>query len=262
MVGQDRIIEIINKLSIDTFPRTLMLEGDDGCGKHTLCSIIGKKLGLDCVDITNSLTLDTIWDICEKVEPYIYIIDTKSISIREENVVLKFLEEPLKNAFIIVLCTRRDLLLDTIQNRCVVWTLDKYTKDTLGQFLPNENESKDFILELCNTPGQVIKMCQEDVLSMKNLAVKIFLNIGHATLPNTLTLLNHVAFKGEKDKFDYNVFFTILLHSAYTLVKENKVTDTIYSETKALIEKCHTKSINIEYLFANYLVTIRQLARG
>ena len=128
MNEQLKISKLLEKLTIDTFPRTLMLLGEKGCGKHTLLKIISDKFNLKVNDITGTISLDTIQQIQLTVEPAIYVIDCNTIKVRDENIILKFLEEPLKNSFIILLCEYKEGLLPTILNRCQIWQFESYSE--------------------------------------------------------------------------------------------------------------------------------------
>ena len=116
--GQETILNRISRLNLDTFPRTLMLLGESGSGKHSIVNIIQNTFNLRSEDITEKISLDLLDEIYRRVEPYIYIISINSISIKEENTILKFLEEPLKNSYIILLADCKDGILPTILNRC------------------------------------------------------------------------------------------------------------------------------------------------
>ena len=73
MIGQINLINKLNKYSIDTFPRTTLLIGDKGSGKHLICDYISKnilKLPLyELKDLSNEL----ITEINLSSNPYIYI---------------------------------------------------------------------------------------------------------------------------------------------------------------------------------------------
>ena len=74
ITGQEKICNLIEKSTLDTFPRSLILVGPSGAGKHLICNEISLKFGLHIFDITNLLDLSTIDEIYQKVEPFIYII--------------------------------------------------------------------------------------------------------------------------------------------------------------------------------------------
>ena len=75
MIGQEKLINQIDKLTLDTFPHSTMLVGDLGSGKHTICDYITNKFGLPKFDITDKISQETIEEIYTKVEPIFYIID-------------------------------------------------------------------------------------------------------------------------------------------------------------------------------------------
>ena len=101
--GQEKICNRIDSLTLDQFPRSLMLVGAKGSGKHLLVDYISHKFNLTTIDITTTLDQESIEELYNRAEPYLYIIRTNQISVKEENAILKFLEEPLKNSYIILL---------------------------------------------------------------------------------------------------------------------------------------------------------------
>ena len=67
MVGQVKLLQLIDRyIDTGTLPRTLLLEGDYGCGKHTVTSYISEKLGLPVLDITETLSLELLEQITLK----------------------------------------------------------------------------------------------------------------------------------------------------------------------------------------------------
>ena len=262
MVGQKRLLQEIDRLNLSTFPRTLMLTGAVGSGRHLLCGVIAKKLGLDLIDITNQLTLDTITKITETVEPHIYLIDLAETTVREQNIILKFIEEPLKNAYVIVIKTPELVVLSTTQNRCVEWSMEFYSMSELqGFFATNDKELELLIWEIARTPGQVIKYQQEPIKEMFALCEKICDNIGNATLPNTLTLLDKIAFKNEKDKFDFDTFVNILKVVTRNRFTQMKVSETFVRKVIDFSYRAFNNNVNKEHLFAQLLIEIRDVMR-
>ena len=76
MIGQEKLLSQIDAyITSETLPRTLLFEGEWGCGKHTLAQEIGTKLKMDVQDITASLNLETIEQIMLSPIPRVYVID-------------------------------------------------------------------------------------------------------------------------------------------------------------------------------------------
>lgn len=259
IIGQDKILKRIDKLTVDTFPRSLLLVGPEGSGKHSIAFYIKDKLNLPCLDITDNLSQEMIEDIYLKVEPFIYIIDSKNISVKEENTILKFLEEPLKNSFIIILSNNKNLLLPTITNRCQVWSLESYSYETLEKFITQEC-NKEVILRIANTPGKVKQLQNYNVNVLLELADKIFEKVSVTNFANILLISNRIAFKDEVDKYNFNLFVDILLFTIKNKVLQCNDIKYLqyYNLTDKLCNERNIPHINTKNLFENYLLQLKR----
>lgn len=259
--GQEKICNLIDNSTLDSFPRSLMLVGPSGGGKHLICDYISKKFKLTMIDITDNLDLETIQTIYERVEPYLYIIQANNITVKEENTILKFLEEPLKNSFIVLLAETDMGILPTILNRCQIWHLQNYKKDFLKTFLKTEDE---FVLEIAQTPGQVKLLSDDSFVEMVALADKIISKIASASVANTLTLSNKIAFKDERGKFPIKIFVDILLTRITSCWKESDDLRYVsaYTLTSELKKNLQIKNYDAKSLFEKYLIDLRFLMRG
>ena len=151
-IGQRNLIERVNSLNLDSFPRSLMLIGDKGCGKHTLCEYIANKLGLEMVILDNKLTDEMVEKITFSPFPTLYIVNVDEALIKTQNTILKLVEEPLKNTYIILLSEDATKVLDTLLNRCKKWNFRKYSDEELLHFINEDCPNKELCLELFSTP--------------------------------------------------------------------------------------------------------------
>lgn len=249
----------VDMLNLDTFPRTLLLNGEKGCGKHTLLKYISSHLALEVEDITDNISLELISDIMLRPNPTIYAIDIDKLTLNEENAILKFLEEPLKNSFIILLSENKYNLIPTIFNRCVIWDFAPYEKEYLRNFLVDKNQ--DMILEYATTPGKVIEYCNHKIYDMVALANKIFDNISKANIANALSLSKYLSFKSEKDKFDVDIFFDILRKVAEKRYVNNLGIFKHWELTSKLVKKCKIKNVDKKLLFDSYIIEMYMITR-
>ena len=64
IIGQTKLINRINSFTIDSLPHSILMIGDLGCGKHTLCKYIADKFGLEISILkrqkTKNITVNTI----------------------------------------------------------------------------------------------------------------------------------------------------------------------------------------------------------
>ena len=257
--GQEILCNRIdNYINLDKFPRTLMLIGALGSGKHLLCEYIANKFNLQQIDITEIISLETIEEISERVEPYLYIIEINKLSIKEQNIILKFLEEPLANSIIVLLAETVGDILDTVKNRCQQWYLQNYTIGYLREFSDNEQ-----ILKICTTPGQIKQLVENNFEEIFELANKIVDKIAIANLPNVLTIPNKLGFKNERGKIDPRLFISVLLSCFRdaTISSNNRNLIDAYKLTCELSNNSRIRNIDLKYLMDKYLIEVREIMR-
>lgn len=260
--GQEKLCLHIDRFTIDTLPRTILLLGAYGSGKHLIVNYIADKYNLEVEDISDNLTLELIDNISQRVSPRLYIINSNGLTNKNENTILKFLEEPLKNAFIIVLSESKDSIIPTVLNRCQVWEMNAYQKDFLSSFIQSTADNTEMLLKVADTPGKILEYQHFPLKDMFDLAYKIFNNIQNANFANVLTLSRFIAFKNEKDKFDFNLFIDILTLVSRELCVNNKMSATIYHLTNRLSNNRHIFNIDKKALFENYLVNLKITVNG
>lgn len=262
IIGQDKLINKINNYNIDNFPKSLILVGPEGSGKHTIIDYIAKHLNLPYIDLTEYVSYETLTNLSSRTEPYIYVFDANKLSIKDENVILKFIEEPLKNTFVIIACINESQLIDTVLSRCQIWRLDKYKIEQLDKFSSFKLDSS--IMHILDTPGKLLKFTNyNEILAINELVKKIFTCIKNANIQNVLTLSNKISFNNEEDKFDFNLFIDFLLNEAMNYFISNPFEYNkawlIYKRTYELSNSRFIAHINKKQLFENYILDLKLL---
>ena len=140
ILGQEELCEKIDSTTIDSFPKSTLLIGKLGSGKHLLSSYIAQHLNLPLLDITEQLSNELITDIYLQIEPKIYLLDMSKLSVMQSNSILKLVEEPLKNSIVILLGESDSQIIPTILNRCSIWRLKPYSREQLKEFVLSQNE--------------------------------------------------------------------------------------------------------------------------
>ncbi|MBE6727606.1 MAG: hypothetical protein E7562_03045 [Ruminococcaceae bacterium] len=164
LAGNEKLKDtLLSALNADRLPHAILIEGDDGLGKHTLASFLAKSAlckenATSCTscnschlfeagthpdyelvapqDGKKSLSVDAVRDIRAKafIKPHIsskrvFVFERcDSMDERAQNALLKVLEEPPRGVIFILLTLSRTTLLDTIISRCTVLTLSAPTK--------------------------------------------------------------------------------------------------------------------------------------
>ena len=151
-------------------------------------------------------------------------------------------------------------LLQTILNRCQIWYLQNYTKSFLKQFV-TDNE---FVLEIANTPGQVIQLNNSPITDMIELADRMLDKIHVASVSNTLSISDKVSFKDDNKKFNVLMFSKLLLNRIVNRSKSSsdKKYYNSYYLTSELVKKLQVKNLDQKSLFEKYLIELRTIMKG
>lgn len=246
---QNDVLDIIDGFSIDNFPHTVLLEASIGSGKHLICRYIADKFEFPLVDITEDITLENINDIYLTPEPKFYIINLDDITVREQNIILKFLEEPSSQIFILLLSST-GVMLDTIRNRCFKLSLKKYTRKELQTFT-----NDDLLLNIFSTPGQIINAGNVDFRSLYDYAEKVFVHIESANYSNCLVITDRIncTKDAKPELFDSTLFSLVLLY----LSSERREYRKFFLKTRELVQTLNVANVNKKHVFDRYLLELK-----
>ena len=262
MIGQAKLLAKLKSYSLATLPHSILLLGEQGCGKHTLVKELEKHYKMSAIDISESLELETLQDINTCANSHFYIIDMNKINEKQQNVILKFLEEPTSNTYIVLLSTSKSILLETIINRCVVFEFAPYSSNELMQFLPFE-EGVEVLVEYCHTPGQVLSTSIEKIKSLVDFCDNIAQNVGKARFPNIFKISTKFN-KEDENSFDVDLFYNVLLERLYRSFSEtqNVVYKDMYNITSSALKKHNDSRLNQELIIDSLVMELHEASRG
>ena len=267
MIGQTKLLSRIEKYTYETFPQASIFEGDFGCGKKTLTCIIGRKFdNLPIVDMSLTVSNDTILDTYTSAIPKLYVIDINKAGqskklIPLQNSILKFIEEPPANAKIIILCESKNQLLPTIQNRCQLFSFEKYSTSELQEFARGQNiEVENELFSLYDTPGKILSLLNTEFnyTKLNELIDNIIDNISRASIPNLLTIADKIDFG--KGGYNLDVFLKQMRSSLVSRMQTAEDCSIIgqYDRiTAEFAKQLRALNINKEMLFENYLLRLK-----
>ena len=258
MIGQDLLLTKLDSYSVDIFPKSNLLIGEKGCGKHSFVAHFCMNNDIDMLDISDYISHEFLLSLYTKPNQVSYIIDINKISeksryLNKENALLKFIEEPPINAFIFVLVEYDIQVLDTIRNRCIEWKFNPYTISELKSL---RMFNDDRVYSILNTPGKLIKGGPEEYyLEGFDLCNKILDNIKKANISNTLSLDRHLS------KYDLSVLLSIMRTILYNRCKGiwDKKNIDAYNLTLSCIRKSHVFNINKQSLFDNFILELKSI---
>jgi DNA polymerase III delta prime subunit len=266
MVGQVNLINKLKSYTIDSFPQTLLLTGEKGSGKHSLVrEVISPHLKLDIIDITDNISFDYILEIQLRVIPSIYLIDVSMLTEKEQNIILKLIEEPMSGSYLILLSNNKSIILPTIINRCVEYSMEKYSKEELGSFASYTNEeTTNFALTVCTAPGQLINIDEKAMDDIKDTSKKVATILKDKSFYFTAVISKKLDYNNEIGKLDITVFFNSLMYFLFEeyINNKNEKALSIYYKTIEYKNKLQNPKFKKEDLVQNYLTIIWKLARA
>lgn len=280
LLGQDSLKNYVNSLSLENCPHSILLCGAKGSGKHTFCQYLCDTTGMLYIDVKASIGNDKLstkgysasdlrdyLDYCYTcVDIRCLIIDYSDIDVKDSSVLLKFLEEPPKNVFIVILTEYPDYVLDTIKNRCRVLCMEPYTNEQLGEFCTCADEL-DVVLKYATAPGQVIELCRvglQAVRSVEALCKNIFTQIQNASYSNILNI-PETFFSTSNQNFPFVVFLRILTTTIFDMINQSQIPFSYYDAallTFKFIDNCRNPRIDKRVELEHYLFDLKQILRG
>jgi replication-associated recombination protein RarA len=261
IIGQDRLLNIINNYTFQTLPKALLLVGPKGCGKHTLVNYIKEKFELDLEELEDKVNSEELLDYFYSTLNTLYLIDLDKFTDKQQNQFLKFIEEPSKSSYIVLIAESESNILPTILNRCIRYHLDAYTPEQLKQIIQTDLDPRAF--EIYKTPGKLTNLSNKDFLNTFGFAEKLVLKVSQATYANTMSITNRINYKDFYNKIDFDLFLDTVEYLAFEDFKLNnsKLSLDIFKLTVRYKQLATKKTLIREALMLNYLTALWEVAR-
>lgn len=215
MIGQQNLINKINRLIETEFPRFVILTGPKGQGKRTIAKYIATQLKSNIIEL--DIKVDSIREAIklsyEYTEPIIYLIpDADRMSLGAKNSLLKVIEEPPNNAYFILTLQTLQNTLKTIQSRCIHLPLNNYSEDELLQFINSINlnlpqKDKELILSIATNKYQIQKLLEYDINKFYVYIEKVAYNIFKVQSANAFKITEQLDIKNDGSGYNIKLFF-------------------------------------------------------
>ena len=252
IIGQSKLLSKIDTYyTTKRLPKTLMFLGPAGCGKHMVAKYIAEKFELDYTEINENITNEGLEDYLYSTLDTLYVIDLNKFTEKQQNQFLKFIEEPSKSVYVLLLATSEAGILNTILNRCIKHTFEPYTKEQLEQITMLSVD--DLAFKIFKTPGKIIKLSHIGLQNLLNTAGNLICNINKLTYGNTLAVSTKINYKDLYDKLDFDLFLDTI---EYLALDDYKNTASEKSFTVFKITNQFKQRLIKEILMLNYLTTL------
>lgn len=276
MIGQENLLNKIDKLIENGFPRFVLLVGTKGSGKKLLSKEIANKLGYPLVSV--GIGVDEVREIIvnsyRNTEPIVYVLpDTDKMSVAAKNALLKITEEPPQKAYFILTVTDLSNTLSTLISRACVLKMNNYTQEELLAYLKNKYDVSNmaannivFVAETATVPEEVDTLMTYDVKEFRCFVETVATNLHTVSAANSFKILNKLSLKKDEDKWDVLLFIQALRHELFKLYwgeeQPSEYYFRAYSRACDLLKELKYKnSVNRQYCLDQFILDVRKYWR-
>ena len=279
MIGQVELLNKINKLVQNGFPRFVVITGPEGQGKQTLMCEIALKLQIPFVHF--GIKVDEIREMIKmaykQTEPIIYVIaNADKMSLAAKNSLLKVIEEPPQNAYFIMTLQQIENTLPTIKSRCQEFKLQNYTETELDEMMNKINplldkEERVIILDIAENFYQINLINSYGVKEFYKYVEKVVNNIYRVQSANSFKISEKIDIKGDGEGYDLNLFFqafkSICYNNMVYLIDDDDEKDYFINYHKSIEitskyqHKLNITGINRQGVIDRWILDIRKIWR-
>ena len=197
VIGQTKLLsKIENYYVIKRLPKTMMFIGPSGCGKHVFADYIVDKFDLDYVEISENISVQELDEYLHSTIDTLYVIDLNKFTEKQQNQFLKFIEEPSKSVYVLLMASSEAGILNTILNRCIKHTFEPYTKEQIEQI--TNTSVNDLAFKIFQTPGKLLNLTEQSFNDVMGLANTVVHSINRATYPNALVVSTKINYRNNR----------------------------------------------------------------
>lgn len=264
MIGQEQLRNLFDNYG-ENIPRSSIFIGSNGSGRKTFVHWVADSTSYPLVQVGQKADeVREFSEICYKIiEPTIYLIpDIEQMSATAQNALLKILEEPPNNAYLMLTAAQENVVLPTIISRCVKFYLSPYSELELIQYAKDKykmaDDLKDIMLQLCVCPGDIDLLFSQNIPEFMAYVQTVFKNIAVVSGANSFKIANKINLADDTNKYDLSLFWRAFTHECFkNLNKSQKYLQGVIITQKHL-QDLRIKGINRSMLFDNWLLEIRR----
>lgn len=254
---QDKIMGRLSKYELENLPNSICIMGERGSGKTSLIEwFVSRFPNVVFVEDTE-VTSDLVMSATMAVTPTFYHIDIKKMTEKNQNMLLKLLEEPPKMVYIILEAESKFQLLPTILNRVQVFELSQYSEHQLREFLTTDTTID---ISACKTPGEVLSLSSGDNNTLPTFTRSILSNIKKASYGSILNIPKRFADFDKDGKYSFSLFTRLLLkYSATYLSSGSSDNFRIFDTVHEFVGNCNIPNIDKQKLLESFLFALKEV---
>lgn len=220
MIGQERLLNRIDKMIDAGFPRFTIICGNKNSGRKMIANKIAK--GLNAHLINSSIKVDDIREIIDlsykQSEPTVYLLaDVDKMSPAAKNALLKITEEPPRKAYFIMTLQDINNTLETLKSRGTVLNIDPYTPDNLLDYAEANKyelteEEQEIVSNICTVPGEVDLVVRYNISEFYDFVKTVIQSIGIVNGANAFKIGQRLSYKEDDGGWDIALFMRAIMY--------------------------------------------------
>lgn len=220
MIGQERLLNRIDKMIGAGFPRFTIICGNKNSGRKMIANKIAK--GLNAHLINSSIKVDDVREIIDlsykQSEPTIYLLaDVDKMSPAAKNALLKITEEPPRKAYFIMTLQDINNTLGTLKSRGTVLNIDPYTPDSLLDYAEANKyelteEEQEIVSNICTVPGEVDLVVRYNISEFYDFVKTVIQSIGVVNGANAFKIGQRLSYKEDDGGWDIALFMRAIMY--------------------------------------------------
>ena len=220
MIGQKEVLKQIDNLIEKGFPRFVVITGQKGQGKTELAKYISKKMNIQIIEF--GIKIDEIREMIEmaykQTEPLIYLIqNADKMSIGAKNSLLKVIEEPPNNCYVIMELQQMENTLETIKSRCQEIKMEQYSEEDIQEMINKLNPVLDtdeigMISQAAENYYQIKILINYGVKEFYNYTDKVYNNIYKVQSANSFKIAEKLDLKDTGECYDLEMFWNMYIY--------------------------------------------------
>jgi hypothetical protein len=220
MIGQERLLNRIDKMIDAGFPRFTIICGNKNSGRKMIVNRIAK--GLNAHLINSSIKVDDVREIIDlsykQSEPTLYLLaDVDKMSPAAKNALLKITEEPPRKAYFIMTLQDINSTLATLKSRGTILNIDPYTPDNLLDYAEANGyeltkEEQDIVSNICTVPGEVDLVVRYNISEFYDFVKTVVQSIGIVNGANAFKIGQRLNYKEDDGGWDISLFMRAVMY--------------------------------------------------
>lgn len=269
MIGQSNLLRQIDRLFYaDKFPHFCIIAGN-GSREMVATYICNRRMQYAKYKLPD-IKIETVRSMIEDAyttqdEMFIIIPDADTMSVNAKNALLKVVEEPPKNVYIIMLLSDISNTLDTIKSRAFVFNMERYTLSELREYVESKydivaEKAKNLMVVVCETPDEIDMLANTNVLDFYDFVELVVDNISEVEPANAFKSGGKIGLKNDEG-YDLKLFwsmFSFICMQHYTETGNKKFLNGILL-TSRYIKMLKKLGVNKQQLYDLWVFDIREL---